>query len=204
LSSHDTTATSVAWCLHLLAKHPEYQTRLREEIREYMPFLFDDSTRFDEENLSKADVDLLPFMDDVCRESLRYIPSIPMTVRQSIKDDKLGEYFVPAGTTIYVMANAINRLPMYWGPTANEFDPSRWRNLPKTWTTNAFMTFLQGPRGCIGRKFAEVEMKTILCCLLSKFSFESDTTQQDPEELKMWRLVLRPRDGVSLKTTPIA
>lgn len=169
-----------------------------------MSFLFDDSTRFDEGILSKADVDLLPFMDDVCRESLRYIPSIPMTVRQSIKDDKLGDYFVPAGTTIYVMANAINRLPMYWGPTANEFDPARWRNLPETWTTNAFMTFLQGPRGCIGRKFAEVEMKTILCCLLSKFTFESDTTQQDPEELKMWRLVLRPRDGVSLKTTPIA
>lgn len=169
-----------------------------------MPFLFDDSTRFDEETLSKADVDLLPFMDDVCRESLRYIPSIPMTVRQSIKDDQLGEYFIPAGTTIYVMANAINRLPMYWGPTANEFDPSRWRNLPESWTPNAFMTFLQGPRGCIGRKFAEVEMKTILCCLLSKFNFESDTTQQDPEDLKMWRLVLRPRDGVSLKTTPIA
>lgn len=169
-----------------------------------MPFLFVDSTRFDEETLQKADVDLLPFMDDVCRESLRYIPSIPMTVRQSIKDDQLGEYFIPAGTTIYVMANAINRLPMYWGPTANEFDPSRWRNLPETWTPNAFMTFLQGPRGCIGRKFAEVEMKTILCCLLSKFNFESDTTQQDPEDLKMWRLVLRPRDGVSLVTTPIA
>jgi hypothetical protein len=46
-------------------------------------------------------------------------------------------------------------------------------------------------------------MKTILCSLLSKFKFELDESMQDPEELKMWRLVLRPRDGISLKTSPL-
>lgn len=61
-----------------------------------------------------------------------------------------------------------------------------------------------GPRGCIGRKFAEVEMKTILCSLLSKFEFKPDLTVQDPEELKMWRLVLRPRDGISLEVSALA
>ena len=108
---------------------------------------------------------------------------------------------VPAGTTIYILANAINRLPQYWGPTADEFNPDRWDNLPSTYTTNAFMTFLHGPRGCIGRKFAEVEMKTLLCSLLSMFKFERDLSVEDPENLKMWRLVLRPRDGISLKVT---
>lgn len=44
-------------------------------------------------------------------------------------------------------------------------------------------------------------MKTILCSLLSKFDFELDPSVQDPEELKMWRLVLRPRDGISLKVS---
>ena len=55
----------------------------------------------------------------------------------------------------------------------------------------------------MGKKFAEVEMKAILCSLLSKFNFEMDSSVQDPEELKMWRLVLRPRDGVSLHVTPL-
>ena len=55
----------------------------------------------------------------------------------------------------------------------------------------------------MGKKFAEVEMKAILCSLLSKFNFEMDSSVQDPEELKMWRLVLRPRDGVSLNVTPL-
>lgn len=198
-AGHDTTATGVAWTLHLLSTHPEMQSRLREEVREYMPFLFNPETRYNQELLDKADPDLLPYMDNICRESLRYIPPIPMTVRESLADDKLGEYHVPAGTVIYVLANAINRLPMYWGPTADEFDPDRWDNLPATYCTNAFMTFLQGPRGCVGRKFAETEMKIILACLLSMFTFERDETVADPETLKMWRLVLRPRDGVSLK-----
>jgi len=44
-------------------------------------------------------------------------------------------------------------------------------------------------------------MKTLLCSALSKFSFERDMSVQDPEELKMWRLVLRPRDGISLNVT---
>merc|ERR1711939_669341 len=202
-AGHDTTATSVAWTLLMLAKHPDIQSKLREEIRSRMPFMGDPEAREVEENIETADVDLLPYLEDVCKESLRYIPSIPMTVRKTIADDTLAGYFIPAGTTVYPMANTINRLPMYWGETANKFDPSRWRNLPDTYTTNAFMTFLQGPRGCVGRKFAEVEMKTILCSLLSKFTFEPDLSVQDPEELKMWRLVLRPRDGVSLKVSPL-
>lgn len=200
-AGHDTTATAVAWTLHLLAKHPDVQEKLRDEIRQYMPFLFDPKRREDPEELSKVDPDLLPYMDNVCRESLRYIPPIPMTVRKSIADDHLGEHFIPAGTTIYIHANAINRLPVYWGNNPDVFDPDRWDHLPSTFTTNAFMTFLHGPRGCIGRKFAESEMKMLVCALLSQFSFAPDTTQADPEDLKMWRLVLRPKDGVSLKTT---
>ncbi|PVH75901.1 cytochrome P450 [Cadophora sp. DSE1049] len=198
-AGHDTTATGVAWTLHLLSKYPSIQSRLRDEIKHFMPFLFDPAMRYDAESLAKADADQLPYLDNVCRESLRYIPPIPMTVRESIADDQLGDYHVPGGTVIYVLANAINRLPMYWGPTADEFNPDRWDKLPETYTTNAFMTFLQGPRGCVGRKFAETEMKIILCCLLSLYEFDMDRSVVDPESLKMWRLVLRPRDGVSLK-----
>lgn len=202
-AGHDTTATGVAWTIHLLSTHPEIQSRLREEVKDYMPFLFDKETRFDAAHLALADADKLPYMDNVCRESLRYIPPIPMTVRQSIADDNLGGYKVPGNTVIYVLANAINRLPMYWGDNADSFDPDRWDDLPKTFTPNAFMTFLQGPRGCVGRKFAETEMKILLCCLLSMYEFKRDFSTMDPEEGKMWRLVLRPRDGVTVKVTAI-
>lgn len=202
-AGHDTTATSVAWTLHLISKYPEVQAKLRAEIKEHMPFLFDEDKRTKSEYLDKADADRLPYLDNVCKETLRYIPAIPMTVRQNVLPDKLGDYEIPAGTTVYILAQVINRMPDYWGPTADNFDPDRWENLPPTYTQNAFMTFLQGPRGCIGRKFAEVEMKLLLCSLLSMYSFESDPSVDDPEQWKMWRLVLRPKDGVSLIAKPL-
>lgn len=136
----------------MLAKNPDVQEKLRREIRQHLPFLFDEKARQESARIEKADVDLLPYLEDVCKESLRYIPSIPMTVRKTIADDTLAGYFIPAGTTVYLMANTINRLPMYWGDTADKFDPSRWRNLPSTYTTNAFMTFLQGKDGLTCRR----------------------------------------------------
>lgn len=200
-AGHDTTATAVAWTIHLLSTHLDVQSRLREEIRAHLPFLFDKESRFDMAKLATADPDQLPYLHNVCRESLRYIPPIPMTVRQSISRDVVSGYTIPAGTSVYIFSNAINRLPQYWGPTANVFDPARWDDLPETWTQNAFQSFLQGPRGCIGRKFAETEMKVMLCALLSVFEFKRDEESSDPEIWKMWRLVLRPRDGVHVRVS---
>jgi cytochrome P450 len=201
-AGHDTTATGACWAIHLLAKHPHIQNRLRTEIRDYFPFLFDPVERFDQEKLEAADPDKLPYLDNVCREVLRYIPPIPMTVRESVKDDQLGGYHVPGGTVVYVLANSVNRMPWFWGPDGDTFDPDRWDNLPDTAVPNAFMTFLQGPRGCLGRKFAEVEMKVLLITLLSMFEFRRDYDVENPEEWKMWRLVLRPKEGVTVQATP--
>jgi len=202
-AGHDTTATGVAWTLHLLSTHPEIQQKLRDEVKQHMPALFSPATRHDPAILATMDPDHLPYLDNICRESLRYIPPIPMTVRQSLADDTLGGYLVPAGTTVYVHANAIHRLPAFWGDNADVFDPDRWNDLGDKWSANAFMTFLQGPRGCIGRKFAETEMKWLLVCLVSMFSFERDEESVDPESQKMWRLVLRPRDGIVMRATKL-
>jgi cytochrome P450 len=201
-AGHDTTATGTAWTIHLLSTHPEIQDRLRQEIREYMPFLFDPTWTYDR-SMILTDPDHLPYMDNVCRESLRYIPPIPMTVRESVEDDVIEGYKVPGKTVLYMLANAINRMEWFWGEDADIFDPDRWDHLPKTAVPNAFMTFLQGPRGCLGRKFAEVEMKVLLCVLLSRWKFERDYTTEDPEDWKMWRLVLRPKDGITVVATPV-
>ncbi|KAK4128624.1 cytochrome P450 [Parathielavia appendiculata] len=202
-AGHDTTATGATWTIHLLSIHPDIQERVRNEIREYMPFLFDRSWTYDPDTMALPDPDQLPYLDKVCRESLRFIPPIPMTVRESVEDDCISGYHVPAKTVTYMLSNAINRMEWFWGEDADEFDPDRWDNLPKSAVPNAFMTFLQGPRGCIGRKFAEVEMKVLLCCFLSRWEFVRDDSTPDPEDWKMWRLVLRPKYGVTVKCKPV-
>lgn len=200
-AGHDTTAVGATWTLHLISKHPEVQKKLRAEVHSRMPFLFDANLQSDIQQSAKWDVDQLPYLDNVCRESLRYIPPVPFTARRSIEDDQIGGYFIPAGSDVYMHSNVINRHPGFWGETADQFDPDRWDHLPATYTPNAYMTFQQGPRGCMGRKFAEIEIKTLLCSMLSKYRFETDETFPDQEAWKMWRVVLRPRDGMRLKVT---
>ena len=202
---HDTTANGVAWTLHLLAKHASTQDKLRREIKEYFPFLFSPNSHEREEvsRLSKIDEDNLPYLNNVCRESLRYIPTVPFVVRSNSADDHLCGYRIPAGTITFMFINTINRAPGFWGDTADTFDPDRWDHLPETYTPHAYMPFLYGPRGCIGKKFAEKEMKTLLCCLLSMYRFEIDETVDDPEKWKMWRVVHKPKYGIKLKVTPL-
>jgi cytochrome P450 len=238
-AGHDTTAAGVAWTLHILSKHPEVQSRLRAEIGERMPVLFsrhrDEGDDCDETEwlskiisaLASTDPDQLPYLHNVCRESLRYLPPIPLTVRQSVEADNFSGYCIPAGTPVYIFPSVVNRLSAYWGPTADVFDPDRWDHPVSIRTTSApaaeaaasapllsrrttsngsssgYMTFLQGPRGCIGRKFAETEMKVLLCVMLSAFEFSRDETRRDPEEGKLWRLVIRPKDGMNIRVTRI-
>ena len=202
-AGHDTTATGVAWALQMLATHPAMQKRLRSELKAHMPILFDPFWRFPEWTNRMPDPDKLPYLNKVCREALRFIPPIPMTVRETQVHDIIHQTAVPAGTVVYMLANAINRMEWFWGDDADEFNPDRWDNLPATVVPHAYMTFLQGPRGCLGRKFAELEMKILLCVFVSSWEFWPDWDQEDPEDLKMWRLVLRPLEGIVLKARPI-
>ncbi|KAL9097684.1 MAG: hypothetical protein Q9165_000010 [Trypethelium subeluteriae] len=200
-AGHDTTATAVVWTLHLLSKNQRIQDQLRQEIQMALPAVVDGPHPDACASLPQIDVDQLPYLSNVCRESLRYIPPIPLTIREALHDTTLASHPIPKGTKLYIMANAINRLPEYWGPDADTFEPDRWDRLPPAHATNAFMTFLHGPRSCIGRKFAEMEMKVFLCCLLSTYKFEPDSAFEDQEDWKMWRLVLRPRDGINLNVS---
>ena len=74
---HETSATAAAWTLHLLSTHLEVQDRLRAEIQVTLPFLFGRHSREDYALLEQYDVDQLPYLNNVCRESLRYIPQAP-------------------------------------------------------------------------------------------------------------------------------
>ncbi|KAK5994841.1 Cytochrome P450 monooxygenase ALT8-like protein [Cladobotryum mycophilum] len=191
---HESTSTAVAWTLDLLAKHPDIQNRLRCEILGALPNL----PELDAEELANYNLESLPYLNKVCQESLRYLPTVPMTIRECMEDCKLAGHHVPKGTWVLLVPNAINHLSSYWGEDADTFDPDRWDHLPRSWCPAAYLTFLQGPRGCIGRKFAETEMKVLLCCLLARFSFERDAEWPDQALKKEWRVVHRPRDGIKL------
>ncbi|KZT68370.1 cytochrome P450 [Daedalea quercina L-15889] len=179
----DTTASALSRVLMLLAEDPQRQQKLRQELL--------DSRAAD--GLPYDELNRLPFLDAVVRETLRLYPPGTIIFRMADKDTVL-PLSEPIHTTDGKIMDAVpvtkgsqfllgylgcNLSKSLWGEDALEWNPERWMSLPTTVTQghipgaySNIMTFSGGKRACIGFKFSEMEMKVVLAVLLSKFTFE--------------------------------
>ncbi|KAJ9607913.1 hypothetical protein H2200_007992 [Cladophialophora chaetospira] len=196
-AGHDTTASALTWATWLLASHPDIQDRLRAEC---IAQLADIPTS--EVDASNFDTDKMPFLSAVCNESLRLYPPAPGTSRNSVVPTTIGKYHIPQGTPAVITAWAINRSRDLWGADAAEFKPDRWLEGPHAAnggaeTPHAFITFLHGPRSCIGQAFARLEMKCLLAALFTRFRFEIADPDQKVEVGGF--IIIKPEAGMRLK-----
>ena len=181
----DTTSSALSRILYLLCSNPQAQEKLRAEILEAQN-IFGEELNYDT-------LSTLPYLDAVCRETLRLYPPIATLVRVAKKDtvlpllrpvrgldgNQVSDLAIPAGTRVYIAAMSSNRNKDLWGPDALEWKPERWLAPLPTVLTEAkipgvysnLMTFLGGGRACIGFKFSQLEMKAVLCLLLGKLRF---------------------------------
>ncbi|OAQ59681.1 cytochrome P450 78A3 [Pochonia chlamydosporia 170] len=168
LAGHETTATAMAWALYVLCKHPDIQTKLRKEIQSKLPSLDDDITATDIDNCS--------YLQAFCNEVLRVWAPVALTMRVAAKDTSILGQFIPKGTIIILCPWAVNMSEQLWGADAKEFKPERW--LDAEGRTNksgsadsnfSFLTFLHGPRSCIGQKFAQAEFACLIAAWVGSF-----------------------------------
>lgn len=201
-AGHETTATALQWAVYALCKNPDVQTRLREEIRANLPPISPENT----EPMDATQIDNLPYLHAVCNEVLRFHPSVPNTLRISVKDTTLVGRPIPKGTFFIISPEVVNHMEELWGPDADKFNPDRFMGQGKANngganSNYAFLTFLHGPRSCIGQGFAKAELACLLAAVVGRFKFEL----KDPDaklELREGATV-SPRDGVMAKFTPL-
>ncbi|KAL5386229.1 hypothetical protein DPSP01_004311 [Paraphaeosphaeria sporulosa] len=171
-AGHETTATSLAWAVYILCKHPAEQKRLREEVRTNIPAISDPTIQ-----VSSTDIDHLPYLNAILNETSRIFPPVALTLREAERDTTIQGHFIPAGTTIIICPWAINTSNALWGSDAKEFNPERWMGPGKANTGGAesnyaVTTFLHGPRSCIGKDFAKAEFACLLAALVGRFEME--------------------------------
>ncbi|KAF7353805.1 hypothetical protein MVEN_01066000 [Mycena venus] len=178
VAGHETTSTGTTWALFALTQNMAAQTRLRNELL---------TVSTDEPTMDELNA--LPYLDCVVRETLRIHAPVPATMRVAVQDDivPLAQPFtdihgtvhetlkVTKGQTIMIPILALNRNPAIWGPDSMEFVPERWESeisnaLPGVW--GHMLSFLGGPRACIGYRFSLIEMKALLFTLVRAFTFE--------------------------------
>ncbi|KAI0352523.1 cytochrome P450 [Trametes cingulata] len=186
LAGYETTSISLTWALIELCRHPEKQVRLREELKEQFP----NSDPTWEQLTNGAG---LHYLDAVVHEILRLHPPLAVTSRVAAKDDVIplsqplrlpnGEVTdhvaIPAGQHITVPITSINISTAFWGADAREFRPERWlteEGIPKKAQEvqghRHLLTFVDGPRMCLGRGFALAEFKAVLGVLIKNYTFE--------------------------------
>ncbi|KAG4029847.1 hypothetical protein MFRU_014g01420 [Monilinia fructicola] len=185
-AGHETTASAMAWAIYLLCAYPEVQSRLREEVRAKLPSPESGAT------ITHQDIDYMPYLNAVCNEILRYFPPVPLTLREAAVDTVIVGHRIPKGTRVMMVPWAINKDEAMWGPSAREFNPDRW--MPKngeSHNTNggsssnyAYLTFLHGPRSCIGQAFAKAEFAILLATWIGRFEFDlKDKKMMDEKNL---------------------
>lgn len=106
------------WALYVLCKHPEIQTKLREEIRKKIPSL--------DHEVTASDIDECYYLQAVCSEVLRLWAPVPLTLRVAAVDTNISGHFVPKGTTVILAPAAVNTSKQLWGDDALEFRPERF------------------------------------------------------------------------------
>ena len=205
-AGHETTASSMMWAVYMLCRYPDMQRRLRDEVRAKLPSVDDEA------DINSLDIDHMPYLNAFCSELLRYWSPVPLTVRETIGDTMIQGQMVPAGTRIILSPWATNMDRELWGADAREFNPERWlpRGDPAAdksaaaghATSNfAFLTFLQGPRSCIGQGFARAEFACLLAAWVGRFEFALVNEEElDEQKLEIkGGVTAKPKNGLHCK-----
>ncbi|KAL6261425.1 hypothetical protein P5V15_006519 [Pogonomyrmex californicus] len=169
IASTDTTSNAAGALLYHIANNMEKQEKLRKEVMSVLP-----------DKTTPVTVDILgriPYVKACIKESMRLFPIASGVLRTMQKDVCIGGYIIPKGTNVTACHSVLSMNPIYF-PRPQEFIPERWlRDTPeyslyKKTHPFVYMPFGYGVRMCIGQKFAEMELQTLLLKMIRNFRIE--------------------------------
>ena len=160
-AGHDTVGAALSWAWHLLGQHPAVQDALADEAR----------GRLGGRTPGFEDLPQLPLARAVFDETLRLHPPAPGVVRETLHEDEVNGYPLPAKAIVTPYAYVTHRDPAFWDEP-EKFKPERFlpgadEGRPKF----AYFPFGGGPRVCIGNTFALTEGPLILAALRNTFAW---------------------------------
>ncbi|KAK2648231.1 hypothetical protein Ddye_015720 [Dipteronia dyeriana] len=175
MAGRDTTSAAMTWLFWLLSKNKnaektivaEVETVLRNGGREERPL--------DYESLKD-----MSFLKACLCESMRLYPPVAWDSKHAINDDVLPDgTFVRKGDRVTYFPYGMGRMELLWGKDRLEFNPGRWFNEPgsengplKAVSPYKFPVFQAGPRVCLGKEMAFIQMKYVVGSILRRFKIE--------------------------------
>ncbi len=188
LAGHETTAVALSWTWYLLARHPDVEARLVDELRDVLGG----------RTPSVADLPRLKYAEMVVTESMRLYPPAYGIGRQAVKATEIAGHAF-ARSDIFVAPTWVVHRDPRWFEEPEAFRPERWagdlaRRLPRF----AYFPFGGGPRQCIGNSFAQMEAVLLLAAIAQRFQLSLVPGQRiTPTPY----VTLRPEPGIRMRLT---
>lgn len=190
-AGHDTTSIGISYAIYCLSQNPEIQEEAYQEVLETFNGLGD-------KDIELSDLNEMKYLDAVFKETLRLYPPVPIYGRRITDEIRYENYVIPKGVEILISPYVMHRDPNIFEDPL-KFDPTRFLNgnNPKTYS---YLPFSQGPRNCVGNRFAMYQAKVILSKILLNFEIlPSDI----PFELETGStIILSPKNGIYVKFKP--
>lgn len=188
LAGRDTTAGLLGWTFYLLARHPEYYTKLHRIIVDTFGEYTSDTSSITFESLKGCN-----HLQYLLNEVLRLHPVVPENSRRAIRNTTLprgggpdgnSPIFIQKGEEILYNVNIMHRRKDLWGEDANEFAPARWEGSKHGWE---YLPFNGGPRICLGQQFALTEAAFVIVRMVQKYDRVENL---DPEKVTKHKYTL--------------
>ncbi|KAL5059655.1 hypothetical protein RYX36_031259 [Vicia faba] len=166
LAGKDTTSAALTWFFWLLWKNPRVEEEIVKEVSKKS------------ESLVYDEVKEMVYTHAALSESMRLYPPVPMDTKEAVKDDVLPDgRFVKKGTIVTYHVYAMGRMKSLWGDDWAEFRPERWLErdvVNGKWVfvgrdLYSYPVFQAGPRVCLGKEMAFMQMKRIVAGIVGKF-----------------------------------
>ncbi|KAF3336834.1 cytochrome P450 94A1-like protein [Carex littledalei] len=187
LAGKDTTSSGLTWFFWLISTNPKIETKIYEDISSI------------NENYDYEELKGLNYLHAAISESLRLYPPVPINSRVVKNDDILPDGTrVRAGWFADYSAYAMGRDQRLWGLDADAFIPERWLDDKGQFVgvdSCKFSVFHAGPRACLGREMAYVQMKAVVAAVLKMFRLEPVGVKNVPPAYEM-AVTLRMKGGL--------
>ncbi|XP_058079670.1 cytochrome P450 CYP94D108-like [Magnolia sinica] len=193
LAGRDTTSSALAWFFWILSSRPDVEQKILEELK--LVTIQNGNSNFSFDDLQK-----MHYLHASISEALRLYPPVAYDTKECHHDDVMPDgTFVGKGWLVSYHAYAMGRMESIWGPNCRDFTPERWleNGVFKPESPFRFPAFNGGPRVCLGREMAYLQMKLIVACVLERF--EIDVVEKDSCPEQMLSLTLRIKGGLLVR-----
>lgn len=163
IAGHETTSTWCYWALYALAKYPDVQQKLYDNIVQH--------SSKSSNHMSIDEIDNMDYLGVFMNEVLRLYSPVGLIFRFTTREEVWHGYKIPINTRVVLPIHLLNRHPDHFSKP-DEFIPERW--FDKEECTNrhkfCFIPFSAGGRNCVGQRFAEMEAKLIIAKICHAFT----------------------------------